>query len=88
MKKVILSLVFVLATGITFMNVNSSNTEEIIIPTAKNIEVVEEFGRASDCVRWAKGLVFEFADSNNENPNDYQFYMDVYMRYYTGCLKE
>ena len=54
--------------------------------TKEAIEVVEEFGCASDCVQWAKGLVFEFADSNNEDPNEYQFYMNANMRYYTGCL--
>lgn len=86
MKKVILSLVFVLATGMSFINAASTNDE--ILPTTKEaIEVVEEFGCASDCVQWSKSNVLQIADNNNESPNDYQFYMDIYMRYYTGCLR-
>lgn len=45
MKKYILSLVFVLATGITLLNANQSDETK---------EIVEEFGCASDCVQTAK----------------------------------
>jgi hypothetical protein len=44
MKKLILSFVF--ATG-TMMNANTSN-EILIIPTIKTVEIIEDFGCASD----------------------------------------
>jgi len=69
------------------MNANSSDSEEVIMETPEAAELVQVAGCARSCVNWAQGLVFEFADSNNENPNDYQFYMDVYMRYYSGCIR-
>jgi hypothetical protein len=48
MKKILLSLVFVIATGVSFINATSTNDE--ISPTTKEaIEEVEEFGCASDC---------------------------------------
>jgi hypothetical protein len=53
MKKLILSLVFLLAIGITFINVSYSNDES---SSSKNgaIEVIEDLGCASDCVNAAK----------------------------------
>lgn len=53
MKKLILSLVFVLATG-TMMNAICSNDEYIETKT-EDIDTVELFGCASDCVVSAKG---------------------------------
>lgn len=47
MKKLILAMVFVFATG-TMINANSSN-EILITPTIKTVEIVEDFGCASDC---------------------------------------
>ncbi|PQJ76698.1 hypothetical protein [Polaribacter glomeratus] len=86
MKKVFLILVFVLATGTSFMNASSANDEFLPI-TKPVIEIEEDFGCASRCVGWARGLVVDFAERNEDDPNDNQFYMDIYMRYYTGCLR-
>ena len=49
MKKIILSLVFVLATGTSFMNASSAN-DEYIVSKSGTIEILEEFGCARDCV--------------------------------------
>ncbi|WP_341220215.1 hypothetical protein [Polaribacter atrinae] len=85
MKKIIFAMVFVFATG-TMMNANVS-TETPITTTAKAIEIVEDFGCASDCVRWARGNTFEIAEDIGDHPNDDDMYMEIYMRYYTGCLR-
>ena len=86
MKKLILCLVFIFTTGTNFLSAES--TEINVVIDSEIIKISEDdFGCASDCVQWAKGLVFELADNNNDDPNDYQFYMDIYMRYYTGCLR-
>ena len=83
MKKLILAIVFVFATG-TMMNANSSNYETIK-PLIISIEVEEDFGCASDCVRWARAEVFEAAGDNGDHPNDHPVYMEAYMFLYTGC---
>ena len=82
MKKLILAMFFVFATG-TMMNANSSNEINESIK-GEFIEV----GPAGDCVKWAKGIVYEIAGNNNQHPNDEEFYLRIYMRYYTGCLRE
>lgn len=86
MRKLILSLVFVLATGSTLMNATVSNGETS--PTTKEVIVVDEdFGCAGDCVRWALGTTLAIAEDIGENPNEDMMYMAIYMRYYSGCLK-
>lgn len=78
-------MVFVFATGI-MMNANTSNEKEI--KSVKNaVETEEYFGCAGDCVRWAKSTTFEIAEDIGDHPNDDDMYMEIYMRYYTGCLR-
>jgi L-aminopeptidase/D-esterase-like protein len=86
MKKVILSLFFVLATGSTLMNATDSNDGFIKNKTENSvIEVV--FGCSRDCVDWALSEVLPVAENNNEDPNSQPMYMEMYMRYYEGCLR-
>lgn len=87
MKKVILGMVFVFATG-TMMNATSSN-EEIKTSKIEVIEVVEDFGCASDCVRSARATILEASETLGEDPNDH---MDDYMLeygycYYNNCVQ-
>ncbi|SHM91209.1 hypothetical protein [Polaribacter sp. KT 15] len=85
MKKVILSLVFVLATGTTLMNASSSN-DEFLPNTTETIEMVEEFGCARDCVDAALGATFEDAVDNAELPS-MDFYHNAYENcYYSNCV--
>jgi hypothetical protein len=80
MKKVILSLVFVLATGMSFVNATATNDE--ILPTTKEaIEVVEEFGCARDCVDSTLAL---FGDSPNNHPQQ-DILMALYLEQYEKC---
>jgi hypothetical protein len=60
MKKLILAMVFVFATG-TMMNANTSN-EIITTPAIKTVEIVEDFGCAGDCVRTSKLQALEFTE--------------------------
>jgi len=85
MKKLILSLVFLLAVGVSF--INASSNDEVLPNSKEAIEVVEEFGCASDCVSWAKERVFEIAYDANQHPNDEPLYMEIYMRDYSLCYK-
>ena len=75
MKKIILAMVFVFATG-TMMNANTS---------IEIVNTVEEIGVASDCVKWARDLVFDAAAENGDHPNDDPVYMQAYMALYTNC---
>ena len=82
MRKLILSLVFVLATG-TVMNANSTNEE--LLPTSKEaIEIVEDFGCAGGCVRTSKRQALEFT----EDWSDDEALVDNYMILYTICIEE
>mgnify|MGYP003631535825 FL=1 len=77
MKKVILSL----ATGMSFMNATSTNDE--ILPTTKEaIEVVEEFGCASDCTRSTRAAHIMAATILGVDANDY---IDEYLLNYAAC---
>lgn len=49
--------------------------------------MVEEFGCASDCVKWARDGVLQIAADIGEDPNSQDFYMEIYMKDYKGCLK-
>ncbi|APZ45811.1 hypothetical protein BW723_05650 [Polaribacter reichenbachii] len=84
MKKLILSLVFVLVTGTSFMNAISTNDE--ILPTTKEaIEVVEEFGCASDCTRSTRAEFLEAAEVLGVDPNEH---IDQYIANYTACYND
>lgn len=81
MKKVILSLVFVLATGTSFMNASSSNVE--FSPTTKEAnENVEEFGCASKCVSTSKSQALVMTDDLSDDEK----LVDNFMILYITCL--
>lgn len=44
----------------------------------------------SDCVRYARHHTLVVADHYGEHPNDdwEDFYLDVYMHFYNGCLED
>lgn len=75
MKKHILSLVFVLATGVTFLNANQSDETK---------EIVEEFGCASDCVQAAKEGALLFSEDHEDRGEGSEL-MENYMMFYTSC---
>jgi hypothetical protein len=84
MKKVLLRLAFVLATSSSA--VNASSSDEIVSTTsAENIEIVEEFGCASDCVTHAVGFVTWAADGDDLNGELHDLYMWMYHRTYENC---
>lgn len=85
MKKVLLSLAFVLAIGSSA--VNASSSDEIISTTStENTEIVEDFGCASDCVSFAKSETFKVANAFNEHPNDdLGYYLGFYNDLYADC---
>jgi hypothetical protein len=75
MKKVILSLVFVLATGISFMNANSNN--EIYILGEPCYEKADRMA-IHDAVQnnyqlWQENLAFELYYDNCMKDNDDEF---------------
>jgi hypothetical protein len=84
MKKLILSLVFLLATGVSFINATSTNDE--ILPTTKEaIEVVEDLGCASDCVSAAKeGALWEEGEDADRSAGG--ALVQAFDRYYGACL--
>ena len=86
MKKLILAMVFVFATGI-MMNANTSN-EEITTPTIKEevIEIVEDFGCASDCVRSSKAIVFEEAAEEGRGASMDDYMLEYGYCYYSNCV--
>ncbi|PQJ68801.1 hypothetical protein BTO14_12185 [Polaribacter butkevichii] len=63
------------------MNANTSN-EIITTPAIKTVEIVEDFGCASDCVRSARATILEASETLGEDPNDH---MDDYMLEYGYC---
>ena len=96
MKKIILSLVFVLATGVTFINASSSNDES---SSSKNgaiegenqyklyplKEVIEDLGCASDCVSAAKeGALWEEGEDADRSAGG--ALVQAFDRYYGACL--
>ncbi|UAM97893.1 hypothetical protein K8354_16635 [Polaribacter litorisediminis] len=83
MKKVILSLVFVLATG-TMMNANTSN-EEIATPTTETIEVVEDFGCRGECNADARAGALAFATDHEDRSSEGELY-GLWELFYTTCV--
>ena len=85
MKKVILSLVFILASGMSFMNATSTNDETL--PTTKEvIKVVEEFGKASDCNWGARQLALEISEDQSDRGVGGEL-MENYNKFYAICMK-
>lgn len=84
MKKLILSLVFVLAIGVTLMNASSTNDEMSTIENS--IKTIEEFGCAGDCVSIAKeGAIWEEGEDADRSAGG--ALVQAYMRYYETCLE-
>jgi len=63
MKKILLVLVYVFATGTTFMNANSSKKEVIKLSTTKTMEVFDEFSCIIGFNRDDKARVSAFVDN-------------------------
>ncbi|PQJ76695.1 hypothetical protein [Polaribacter glomeratus] len=84
MKKVILSLVFVLATGMSFMNATATNDE--ILPTTKvAIEVVEEFGCYSECNSDARAGALAFSEDVEDRSVNGELY-GLWRDFYGACI--
>ncbi|WP_397444704.1 hypothetical protein [Polaribacter sp. R77954] len=76
MKKVILSLVFILAIGVSFINANQSN---------ETSEMVEEYGCASDCVSASReGALWEEGEDADRSAGG--ALVTTFKRYYAACL--
>ena len=78
MKKIILSLAVVFVMS-SFTTANT-NVEKIAI---------EDFGKASECVEYAKGVIFDAAEEYNldltRGTDDYRNMMDAYNAIYADC---
>ena len=82
MKKVILSLVFVLATGISFMNANSNS--EISNVTNDVIEVTEDFGCRGECNSDARAGALAMAEDQEDRSTDGELYR-IWSEMYFHC---
>lgn len=83
MKKIILCLVFVFATGTSFLNANVSNNDTMInVKSTEN--VTDDFGCASDCVQAAKEGALLFSE-DHENRGQGSELMENYTMLYTSC---
>lgn len=83
MKKVFLSLAFVLA--ISSSAVNASSSDEIVSTrSTENIEIVEDFGCASDCVSTAKEGALAFAEDQTDRSPTGEL-MGYYKMFYASC---
>ena len=77
MKKVILSLIFVITTSVAFVNANQSNETK---------DLVEEYGCASDCVETAKeGALWEVGEDGDRSAGGEL--VQAYTRYYETCYQ-
>jgi hypothetical protein len=85
MKKVFLSLAFVLAIGSSA--VNASSSDEIIPTTStENIQIVEEFGCASDCVQTAKQGALLLSSDTEDTSTEGEL-MEHYRSLYYFCYQ-
>lgn len=83
MKKLILAIIFVFATG-TIMNANTSN-EEITSPTTETIEVVEDFGCRSECNADARYWALELSEDQEDRGAGGEL-MTKWAEYYSSCV--
>jgi hypothetical protein len=81
MRKLILSLVFVLATEASFMNANSSNKAAV----NPSIEMVIEDGKTSDCNRAARQLSLAILEDHSDRSSGGEL-MRNYKRFYAMCM--
>jgi len=86
MKKVLLALVFVLATGTTFMNANSSESEEVIMETTEAVELIQVAGCARDCVDSAFEQTIDQAIESGELVEMDDYMWNYESCYYNNCL--
>jgi hypothetical protein len=82
MKKLILSLVFVLATGTSFMNANT--TDSVIVKPS--IEIPIEDGKASDCNWGARQLALAVSEDQTDRGAGGEL-MTNYKKFYAMCMK-
>jgi hypothetical protein len=82
MRKLILSLVFVLATGTSFMNASSSNKAAV----NPSIEMIIEDGKASDCNWGARQLSLAISEDHSDRGSGGEL-MRNYKRFYAMCMK-
>ncbi len=82
MKRLILSLVFLLAVGVSF--INASSNDEVLPNSKEAIEVVEEFGCASDCVQASREGALAFAEDHEDRSPEGEL-MQLYGNFYTAC---
>ena len=75
-------MVFVLATG-TIMNASSTN-EEVILTSSETIEIVEDFGCASDCNSAAREGARAMS-SDQEDTSSSGELMEKYKEFYGSC---
>lgn len=83
MKKVLLSLAFVLATG-TIMNANSSN-EEIVTNKKEAIEIVEDFGCFSSCNSVARQAAVALATDQTDRSTEGELFK-IWSAVYMSCV--
>jgi len=81
MRKLILSLVFVLATGSTLMNANSN--DELFIHLTKVTEVLEQ-NNCSDCVADSRAGALAMAEDHGDRGAGGEL-MELYGNFYTAC---
>lgn len=88
MKKLLLALVLVFATGM-FVNANSSSDEVILAEVENTVAHADEFfGCASDCVKASKKKIKDAAEVLGEDPNDHvdDFLEEYHDCYYSNCV--
>lgn len=84
MKKLILSLVFVLVTGTSFLNA-SSNNDEISLRTKDVVEVIENFGCRSECNSDARAGALAFAEDHEDRSVDGELF-GLWRDFYGSCV--
>jgi hypothetical protein len=83
MEKVILSLMFVFATGTSFMNANSNS--EISNVTNDFIEVAEDFGCRSECNSDARAGAIAMSEDQEDRSSEGEL-MRIYSEMYFRCI--
>jgi hypothetical protein len=85
MRKLFLSLVFVLACGVTFMNANAVEKEATLVNN-ENVQYEEDFGCASDCVWGARQWALARAEDHDNRGAGGEL-MEQYNFFYGICIE-
>jgi len=86
MRKLFLSLVFLLALGVTFMNANTLEKETVLV-TNETIESYEDFGCASDCNAAARHVALLMASDHDDRGAGGEL-MTLYKYLYGVCIDD